>query len=188
MRQMASLGRASVAVSVTTLDNRLKGELEPRASGGRERIKVIRELSRAGVPVTALVAPVIPFINDHELEDIVEQVAQAGAQQAGYVVLRLPHEVGPLWDEWLHEHYPERAEKVMSVMRDLHGGAIYDSRWHQRQSGQGAWAHLLRQRFASACKGAGLEAREAQSLDTSGFVPPGPHGQLNLWGVAEGAI
>ena len=76
----------------------------------------------------------------------------------------------------------------LSVMRDLHGGAIYDSRWHQRQSGQGAWAHLLRQRFASACKGAGLEAREAQSLDTSGFVPPGPHGQLNLWGVAEGAI
>jgi len=183
---MARQGRASVAVSVTTLDNRLKGELEPRASGGRERIKVIRELSRAGVPVTALVAPVIPFINDHELEDIVEQVAQAGAQQAGYVVLRLPHEVGPLWEEWLHEHYPERAEKVMSVMRDLHGGAVYDSRWHQRQSGQGAWAHLLRQRFASACKAAGLLAQEEQSLDCSGFVPPGPHGQLNLWGVAEG--
>ncbi|PHR64529.1 PA0069 family radical SAM protein, partial [Alcanivorax sp.] len=109
---MARAGRASVAVSVTTLDNRLKGELEPRASGGKERLKVVRELSRAGVPVTVLVAPVIPFINDHELEDIVHQVAMAGAQQAGYVVLRLPHEVGPLWQEWLADHYPDRAEKV----------------------------------------------------------------------------
>ena len=89
----------------------------------RER-RITREL------LQVLVAPVIPFINDHELEDIVHQVAMAGAQQAGYVVLRLPHEVGPLWQEWLADHYPDRAEKVMSVMRDLHGGAIYDSRWH----------------------------------------------------------
>ncbi len=144
---------------------------------------MVRELSRAGVPVTVLVAPVIPFINDHELEDIVHQVAMAGAQQAGYVVLRLPHEVGPLWQEWLADHYPDRAEKVMSVMRDLHGGAIYDSRWHQRQSGQGAWAHLLRQRFDSACRSAGLAGRESLDLDTGGFVPPGPHGQLSLWGA-----
>ncbi|PHR64926.1 MAG: radical SAM protein, partial [Alcanivorax sp.] len=85
--------------------------------------------------------------------------------------------------EWLADHYPDRAEKVMSVMRDLHGGAIYDSRWHQRQSGQGAWAHLLRQRFDSACRSAGLVDRESLDLDTGGFVPPGPHGQLSLWGA-----
>ncbi|MZR61458.1 PA0069 family radical SAM protein [Alcanivorax sp. DP30] len=178
---MAQAGRAAVTVSVTTLDNRLKAQLEPRASGGKERLRAIRELSRAGVPVSVLVAPVIPFINDHELEDIVGQVAQAGAEHAGYVVLRLPHEVGPLWQQWLEEHYPDRAEKVMSVMRDLHGGAIYDSRWHKRQSGQGAWSHILRQRFESACRQAGLSAREALALDTEGFRPPGPHGQLALW-------
>lgn len=178
---MARAGRASVTVSVTTLDNRLKAQLEPRASGGKERLRAIRELSRAGVPVSVLVAPVIPFINDHELEDIVGQIAQAGAEHAGYVVLRLPHEVGPLWQEWLDEYYPDRAEKVMSVMRDLHGGAIYDSRWHHRQSGQGAWAHLLKQRFENACRAAGLSARESLALDTQGFVPPGPHGQLALW-------
>ncbi|ERP88897.1 radical SAM protein [Alcanivorax sp. P2S70] len=185
---MARAGRASVTVSVTTLDNRLKAQLEPRASGGKDRLRVIRELSRAGVPVSVLVAPVIPFINDHELEDIVGQVAMAGAEHAGYVVLRLPHEVGPLWEEWLAEHYPDRAEKVMSVMRDLHGGAIYNSRWHQRQSGQGAWSHLLRQRFDTACRAAGLQGRETLALDTSGFVAPGPHGQLALWDAQSAVI
>ncbi|EKF75043.1 hypothetical protein A11A3_05104 [Alcanivorax hongdengensis A-11-3] len=178
---MARAGRASVAISVTTLDNRLKGQLEPRASGGRERLRVIRELSRAGVPVSVLVAPVIPFINDHELEDIVEQVAQAGASSVGYVLLRLPHEVGPLWQQWLAQHYPDRADKVMGIMRELHGGAVYDSRWHVRQTGQGAWAALLRQRFEKARRDAGLDVPRREALDCSGFRPPGAHGQLALW-------
>ncbi|MDX1803023.1 MAG: PA0069 family radical SAM protein [Alcanivorax sp.] len=178
---MARAGRASVAISVTTLDNRLKSQLEPRASAGRERLRAIRELSRAGVPVTVLVAPLIPFINDHELEDIIAQVSQAGATSAAYVVLRLPHEVGELWQEWLQEHYPERADKIMSVMKDLHGGSIYDSRWHVRHSGQGPWAQLLRQRFDSACRHQGLQGRETLALDTTAFRPPGPHGQLALW-------
>lgn len=178
---MAREGRASVAVSVTTLDNRLKGQLEPRASGGRERLRTVRELARAGVPVTVLVAPLIPFINDHELEDIVEQVAAAGARSAGYVILRLPHELGPLWEEWLATHYPDRAGKVMATVRELHGGATYDSRWHHRHRGQGPWAQLLSRRFQTACQRAGLAPRESFTLDTGAFRPPGLAGQMHLW-------
>lgn len=178
---MARQGRATVAVSVTTLDNRLKNQLEPRASAGRERLKAIRELARAGVPVTALVAPLIPFINDQELEEIVAQAAQAGASAAAYVVLRLPYEVGPLWHEWLEQYYPERAAKVMTVLRDINGGADYDSRWHHRFAGQGPWAQLLAQRFQRACRQHGLARRETLRLDVSAFRPPGVAGQLNLW-------
>lgn len=178
---MAREGRASVAVSVTTLDNRLKGQLEPRASGGRERLRTVRELARAGVPVTVLVAPLIPFINDHEMEDIVEQVAAAGARSAGYVTLRLPHELGGLWQEWLETHYPDRAGKVMATVRELHGGAVYDSAWHHRHRGQGPWAQLLSRRFRTACQRAGLAPREAFTLDTGAFRPPGLAGQLHLW-------
>ena len=178
---MAVEGRASVAVSVTTLDNRLKNQLEPRASGGRERLKTVRELARAGVPVTVLVAPLIPFINDQELEDIVEQVAAAGARSAGYVALRLPHEVGPLWEEWLQRHYPERAERVMSALKEMHGGASYDSRWHHRQRGQGPMAELLARRFQVACQRHGLAPRESFTLDSSAFRPPGLAGQMHLW-------
>jgi len=178
---MARQGRATVAVSVTTLDNRLKNQLEPRASAGRERIRAVRELARAGVPVTVLVAPLIPFINDHELEEIVEQAAQAGASAAAYVVLRLPYEVGPLWHEWLEQYYPERGAKVMSVLRGINGGADYDSRWHHRFAGQGPWAQLLAQRFQRACRQHGLARRETLRLDVSAFRPPGVAGQLNLW-------
>ncbi|KAF0806849.1 hypothetical protein A6D6_01213 [Alcanivorax xiamenensis] len=179
---MARNGRASVAVSVTTLDNTLKNQLEPRATAGRERVRVVRELARAGVPVTVLVAPLIPFINDHELEDIVEQVAAAGARSAGYVVLRLPHELGALWEQWLREHYPDRAGRVMSTLRELHGGAAYDSRWFHRHQGKGPWASLLSQRFRNACQRHGLAPREGFKLDISGFRPPGQEGQMSLWG------
>lgn len=178
---MARQGRASVAVSVTTLDNRLKNQLEPRASAGRERVRVVRELAGAGVPVTVLVAPLIPFINDQELEEIVEQVAHAGARSAAFVVLRLPHEVGPLWEEWLQTHYPDRAARVMATVRELHGGAHYDSRWHHRFRGQGPWAQLLEQRFRQACQRHGLAPRETLTLDTSAFRPPQSAGQLSLW-------
>lgn len=178
---MARAGLASITVSVTTLDNRLKAQLEPRASAGSDRLKAIRELSRAGVPVNVLVAPVIPFINDHELEDVIAQASGAGAQGAGFVVLRLPHEVGALWQEWLQSHYPDRADKVMSVVRQLHGGANYDSRWHLRQTGQGAWAHLLRQRFEQSCRAAGLAHSGMEPLRVDQFVPPGPLGQLGFW-------
>jgi DNA repair photolyase len=171
----------SVAVSVTTLDNALKARLEPRASNGSTRLAVIRELSAAGVPVTVLFAPVIPFINDEELEEVIAQAAEAGAQRAGYVMLRLPWEVGELWRDWLAEHYPERAQRVMSVVRELHGGRDYQSDWHQRQTGRGQWASLFSRRFELACRRAGLEADELPMLRTDLFRVPTKPDQLVLW-------
>lgn len=171
----------SVAVSVTTLDNSLKTKLEPRASNGSTRLAVIRELSAAGVPVTALFAPVIPFINDDELEEVIEQVAEAGAQRAGYVMLRLPWELKELWQGWLAEHYPDRAGRVMSVIRDLHGGREYQSGYFSRQTGRGQWANLFAQRFEIACRRAGLEGHELPPLRTDLFRVPSKPDQLVLW-------
>ena len=171
----------SVAVSVTTLDNGLKTRLEPRASSGSTRLQVIRELSAAGVPVTVLFAPVIPFINDDELEEVIAQAAEAGAQRAGYVMLRLPWEVGELWRDWLAEHYPDRAARVMSVVRELHGGRDYQSDWFLRQQGRGQWASLFAQRFAIACRRAGLDDHELPPLRTDLFRVPSKPDQLVLW-------
>ncbi len=177
---MARQGLASVAVSVTTLDNRIKAQLEPRASAGGRRLETIRRLAAEGVPVTLLAAPVIPFINDHELEAIVEQSAEAGARAAGYVVLRLPHEVGPLWREWLNEHYPDRAERVMQVVQSLHGGRDYRSRFHERQRGQGQWAELIARRFEVAARKAELDTQRDSELRTDLFAVPGSGVQLPL--------
>lgn len=171
----------SVAVSVTTLDNSLKAKLEPRASSGSTRLAAIRELSAAGVPVTVLFAPVIPFINDDELEEVIAQAAEAGAQRAGYVMLRLPWELKELWQGWLDEHYADRAGRVMSVVRDLHGGRDYQSGWHTRQTGRGQWASLFAQRFEIACRRAGLECYEVPALRTDLFRVPDKPDQLVLW-------
>lgn len=179
---LAADGLASVAVSVTTLDNGLKARLEPRASSGATRLKVIRELSAAGVPVTVLVAPLIPFINDHELEDILAASAEAGARGAGHVVLRLPHEVAPLWEEWLGEHFPRRAERVMAVVREMHGGARYRSEWFERQTGRGPWATLLAQRFRIAARKHGLDGSRGRiALRTDLFRVPDDAPQLALF-------
>lgn len=175
---MAAQSLVSVAMSVTTLDNRLKSMLEPRASAGSRRVEVIRELTRAGVPVTLLFAPVIPFINDHELEAIVAASADAGATQAGYVVLRLPYEVNPLWQQWLATHFPQRAAKVMSVVNGLHGGRDYRSEWFVRQTGQGAWADLIAQRFDIALRRHGMTGR-SRRLRTDLFRRP--EQQLSLF-------
>lgn len=177
---LARQGLASVAVSVTTLDNTIKNRLEPRASAGSRRLETIRQLAAAGVPVTVLVAPVIPFINDHELEDILQQSAAAGAGAAGYVVLRLPHEVGPLWRDWLAEHYPERATRVMEVVRSLHGGQDYQSAFFRRQRGGGEWAMLLERRFHVAARKAGLDLEGGPALRTDLFGVPGSARQLPL--------
>ncbi len=178
---MAEQGLASVAVSVTTLDNELKSRLEPRASAGGTRLRTIAALSDAGVPVTVLFAPVIPFVNDHEMETVLEQAAQAGASGAGYVVLRLPHELKGLWRNWLAEHYPQRAARVMQVVNSLHGGQAYRSEWFARQKGRGQWAELLARRFRVACRKQGLEG-ERPALRTDLFRPGGRDGQLDLFG------
>ena len=137
-------------VSVTTLDDELKRKLEPRTAGPRQRLNVIRELASNGVPTGVMAAPIIPTLNDHELERILEQAAAAGARSAGYVLLRLPHELKDLFEEWLREHYPDRAGHVLSLIRQMHGGSLYDSTFHGRQRGAGPFAALLRARFERA--------------------------------------
>jgi len=178
---MARNNLASVHVSVTTLDSGLKRILEPRAPAGSARLRAIRNLHNAGVPVGALVAPVIPAVNDHEIEHILEAVADAGAGRAAYVMLRLPHEVKDLFREWLECHYPLRATHVMSLVRDIRGGRDNDPAFGSRMVGRGAFAELVRRRFDLACRRLALNTARSQALDTTRFrVPRAPDAQLNL--------
>jgi DNA repair photolyase len=168
---MAARDMARVYVSVTTLDAGLARRLEPRAASPRRRLQAIRTLAAAGVPVGVLVAPVIPQLNDRDLEAILAAAAAAGAREAGYILLRLPLEVEPLFRDWMDTHYPLRTAHVMSLMRQLHGGRAYDPAFGVRQRGTGAFASLLEQRFAIAARRCGLD-RTPPPLDTSRFAPP----------------
>jgi DNA repair photolyase len=179
MAPMAVANRVRAYVSVTHLDNPLSHRLEPRASAPHRRLEAIRRLSQAGIPVGVMVAPVIPWITDCHLEDILKAARDAGASSAGYVLLRLPHEVAPLFKEWLEVHFPLRARHVLERVRDMRGGSDYDSRWHLRQTGTGEYAELIAKRFTLACRKLGLD-RERANLDTSGFRAPGSGAQLRL--------
>jgi len=172
LSDLAKSGLTHVYLSVTTLDNALKVKLEPRTAGPRARLRAIAALREAGVPVGAMVAPIIPFINDHEIEDLVEACASAGAQAIGYILIRLPLEVRPLFEEWLHNHYPLKAERVMAAIRDTRGGRAYAAQWHRRMVGQGPIAELISQRFAGAKKKAGLEDDKLAPLRTDRFLRP----------------
>ncbi len=179
--EMAAQRLVSVSVSVTTLDDELKRTLEPRAASPRRRLAVIERLAGAGIPVSVLVAPVIPFINDHELEAILARCASAGAGAAGYVLLRLPHELAGLFAQWLEAHHPMKAAHVMSAIRQMRNGKVYDACFGRRQRGTGHYAELLAQRFALACRRHRLARRGPLVLDTSQFRPPGPGAaQLSL--------
>ena len=178
---MAVKNMARVYVSITTLDKELARLLEPRAATPPRRLQAIRALSDAGIPVGVLAAPVIPQLNDRDLEAILEAATAHGAQHAGWIMLRLPLEVAPLFRDWLDAHYPLRAEHVMSVLRQLRGGKDYDARFGERMRGTGPFAELIEKRFALACKRLGLN-RDRAPLDTSRFRPPlaaGPR-QLDL--------
>jgi len=164
-----------VAISVTSLDRKLARSMEPRAATPERRIGAIQALSAAGVPVSVMFAPVIPALNDHELEAVLERAAQAGASGAGYVVLRLPREIKDLFREWLATDHPDRAARVMSLVRQMRGGADYDFEWRTRMRGEGPIAQLLSQRFAAAKKRFGLEAR-FKGLDLSQFRVPAKAG------------
>ena len=169
---MAADGLVSVHVSVTTLDNRLSSKLEPRAAAPHTRLKTIRALSDAGVPVGVLVAPVIPMVTDKDLEHILEAARDAGARSAGYVLLRLPHELKEVWREWLQLHYPDRAAHVMSLIRQMRGGKDYDSAFGKRMRGEGPFADLIAARFARAHARFGYA--RLPPADVSKFVPPRP--------------
>jgi DNA repair photolyase len=168
---MAKRQLAEVFVSVTTLDRHLANVMEPRASTPAKRIAAIKQLSEAGIPTGVMSAPMIPAINDHEMEAILEACAAAGATRAGYTVLRLPLEIGPLFQEWLKEHFPGRAEHVESLVRQTRGGKLYDSDWSQRMTGTGTYAELLRTRFALASKKLELN-RFRYTLDITQFRVP----------------
>jgi DNA repair photolyase len=159
-------------ISVTTLSNELKRTLEPRTASPAARLRAIRTLAQAGIPVGVMVAPVIPVLTDAELERILEAAAQAGARSAGYVLLRLPHEVKDLFREWLATHEPLKAQHVMSRMQAMRGGRDYDSGWGTRQRGEGEYAQLLHARFQAACRRYGLKTGERFVHDTTAFEPP----------------
>ncbi|MEX2499639.1 MAG: PA0069 family radical SAM protein [Wenzhouxiangellaceae bacterium] len=179
--ELARLDLVSVHVSVTSLDDELKRKLEPRAASAKARLRVIERLAATGVPVGVLVAPIIPALTDHELEAIVEHVAAAGAHSAGYVLLRLPHEVAGLFTEWLETHYPDRARHVMSLVRQSRGGRDYDSAWGRRMRGTGRFAELIETRFRLACRRNGLTGRNDRKPRTDLFSPPSRAGdQLRL--------
>ncbi len=174
LSRMARRRLAVVALSVTTLDRGLARTMEPRASTPRKRLEAMAVLSRAGVPVTVMVAPVIPGLTDHEMESIMEAARAAGADRAGYVVLKLPLEVKDLFREWLAAHAPNRARRVLGLLRGMRGGKLYDARFGARMTGEGPYAALLARRFALAARRLGLERRESR-LDTSLFRAPRAH-------------
>ncbi|MBN0976287.1 PA0069 family radical SAM protein [Pseudomonas hygromyciniae] len=173
LTELARQRLVAVMISLTSLDDELKRILEPRAAAPKARLRAIRVMRQAGIPVGVLCSPMIPMINDSELESLLAEAHAAGAQSAAYMMLRLPLEVAPLFEEWLAAHYPQRAAHVMSLVRQVRGGEVYDSRFGVRMRGEGPFADLLAQRFAKAIKRLGLDRREGFNLDCSAFCPPG---------------
>ncbi len=181
LARLAERGLAKAAVSVTTLERRIARVMEPRAAAPHRRIEAIRALTQAGVPVTVMVAPIVPAINDSEIEAILEEAAKAGASSAGYVVLRLPREIKDLFREWLHAHFPDRATRVMSIVRQMRNGRDYDPEWGKRQKGEGPYARLIADRFTRALRRLGLD-KPRLPLDTTQFRRPlDTGGQANLF-------
>ncbi len=180
LSRMAERGLVKVALSVTTLDRKLARAMEPRAATPGKRLDTLRLLSAAGIPTTVMVAPVIPALNEAEIERILEAAAAAGAREAGYVLLRLPLEVRDIFKEFLERDYPDRARHVMSVIRSMRGGKDYDSEWGKRMRGDGPYAWQIGRRFEMAAKRLGLN-REKLRLRTDLFVAPGASAQLDLF-------
>jgi DNA repair photolyase len=182
LSRLAAEQLVKVFVSVTTLDDELKRRMEPRAASPAARLAAIGRLSAAGIPTGVMFAPVVPAINDHELEAVLDAAAAAGASTAGYVLLRLPGEVKDLFYEWLEAHYPDRARKVRGRIRELRAGRDNDPRFGHRMRGQGPWAALLKSRFEASCRRTGLGSHRAAPLTTALFRPPkrSPD-QMDLW-------
>jgi len=180
LADLAADNLCSVAISIPTMDDDLKRIMEPRIPSAVSRLKAMKLLSDYGVPVSALLAPIIPAINDNEIESILEAVAVAGANQAHYIFLRLPHELLEIFSDWLQAHFPDRKEHVLSLVRQASGGRSYDARFGVRQTGRGAYAKMLASRFRAASRKHGLEVDSYQhSLNCNAFSKPGQQ-QLGL--------
>lgn len=181
LADMARDNLVQVMFSITTLDRELARKMEPRAATPARRLAAMKSLHQAGIPVGVLFAPLIPALNDHELEAVLEASRAAGAETAGYALLRLPHELKALFATWLQQHVPGRAAHVLSLLRQMHGGKLYDSRFGQRMRGDGAFADLYRHRFALARQRTGFEDR-VRPLNLAAFRPPRlPSAQADLF-------
>ena len=181
LSEMAKKNLAKVAVSITTLDPKLARAMEPRAASPQRRLATLRTLSNAGIPTAVMAAPIIPAINDSEIERVLDAAAAAGAEGAGYVMLRMPLEIKDLFREWLREHFPDKEKHVISLVRDLHGGKDYDSSWGKRQTGSGPYAWSIGRRFELACERLGLNKKRSK-LTTAHFHPPAANRrQLDLF-------
>jgi DNA repair photolyase len=181
LAQLAHDGLANVMFSIPTLDNEMKRVLEPRAAAAGARLKAMRVLAEAGVPVGVLVAPIIPVLTEHEIEAVLEASREAGASLAGYTLLRLPWEVKDLFREWLAEHFPDRAAHVMSIVRGMRGERDNDPDFGTRMHAVGPVAQLIRQRFQLACRRLGFPPERQNGLPTNLFRPPlRTHPQLSL--------
>ncbi|KIC44486.1 DNA repair photolyase [Ruegeria sp. ANG-S4] len=178
---MAEQGLVRVGVSLTTLDTGLSRRMEPRAPSPKRRLQMIERLTGAGVPVRVMTSPIVPGLTDHELENLLEAGKAAGADAASWIMLRLPREVSALWQEWLAEHMPDRADKVMARLREMHGGKDYDPRWGHRMRGEGEYAGVIAQRFKAACTRLGLNIRSEPLRCDLFEVPPQPGEQMTLF-------
>ena len=176
LKRMANRGLVKVALSVTTLDGKLARVMEPRAATPQRRLAALKELAAAGIPASVMVAPVIPAINDAEIERILDAAAEAGVGGAGYVLLRLPLEVRDLFREWLMANFPDRYRHVFTLIRQMRGGKDYDSKWGERMTGSGPYAWMIGRRFETACQRLGLN-KARQKLTTEHFKPPFPQNQ-----------
>ncbi|MBI3118451.1 MAG: PA0069 family radical SAM protein [Candidatus Hydrogenedentes bacterium] len=179
LRALAAYEAVAVCVSLTTLDLELNRKLEPRTSSPAQRLETIQTLAAAGIPVRVLVAPVIPAITDHEMPRLLEAACRAGARHAGYVMLRLPYAVAPLFERWLEQHYPQRKDKVLNRLRSLRGGGLYKAEFGERMRGSGAFAEQVASVFKVSCKKLGMNEQPAE-LSTEHFRRPGAE-QLTLF-------
>ena len=177
---LASDGAAAVNVSITSLDPELQRVLEPRTSIPAKRLAALEVLAAAGVPVRVMIAPVIPGVNDHEVPAILRAAAEAGAERAGWIMLRLPHAVAPLFENWLERHMPDRKDKVLNRLRAMRGGKLYDARFGDRMRGEGHFAEQIGALFEATARKLGLNV-ERRALSTAAFQRPAPGGQLGLF-------
>ena len=180
LRKLAREDLVRVSVSLTTLDNKLSRAMEPRCAAPARRLAMVRELARSGVPVGVGLAPVVPGLTDHEIEHLVRAGAEAGADFASFIMLRLPLEVAPLFEDWLEREFPNRAAKIMARVREMHGGKAYDSKWFKRLRGEGVHASLIARRFELARQKHGLEVERTRLRCDLFRVPPRSGDQLTL--------